>query len=145
MKKYRLTFDTIAQAHEAYCKGHHVGCDNCPILSEAIKTDLSCGEFVERYPDMAIKLMDLEVIDVPPVLTAREWALCKALGARYVSRDDHPFDPDRVELWTDKPGRPGKVWQYNGSARGVASVDARILPSVGPGELVDIENCTVAK
>ncbi len=143
MKKYRLTLENLAQARRAYCAGNRDGnCVDCPIYTEQIKADLSCGEFVERYPDKAAELMGLEVIDVPPVLTEQERALCKMLGAKYVSKEDAdgPFDPDRAELWTDRPERPGKVWQCNGRFRGIASVDARLFPSIEPGELAEIED-----
>ena len=75
MTKDRLTFNTIAQAHRAYCKSNRgSSCAGCPVYAEKVKTDLSCGEFVERYPNKAVELMGLEVIDVP-VLTEQERAM----------------------------------------------------------------------
>ena len=144
MTKYRLTFNTIAQAHWAYCKGHCVGsCDNCSIFPEKVKTDLSCGEFVERYPDKAVELMGLEVIDTP-ALTEQERAMCKAVGAKWVTLDN-PRTPDStpsryVFLWKNKPlhSRSGKYYEAaDGDCFG--NLDKALFPSLVPDDCVAVE------
>lgn len=85
-----------------------------------------------------------EVIRLPR-LTDKELAICKAVGARYVSRVKVPKgDPNMVSLWELKPvccscySDDSITWSGSGL---LAYVDAFLFPSIKPGDCVEVNAC----
>lgn len=71
-----------------------------------------------------------------PKLTEAEISICKAMGAKWVSRDCMSIN---VELWTEKPEEEKnsrEVW-YQGTTM-VAHVVATLFPSISPRDCVEV-------
>lgn len=69
-----------------------------------------------------------------PRLTPEELAICKAVGAKWVSRNKSPED-SFVDLWTDKPKNDGEGYRY---ANQCGFLKARAFPSVHPGDCLEV-------
>lgn len=140
MKKYRMTVDDINVARRIFC---NTECEICPISNSNNGTGIGCCDFSAMYPDKAAELMGLEVVEVTPRLTEQELAICKALGAKWVSRGIEPFNfvEESVQLWSDKPIH---TWKRSYSIEHntvylLASMSAELFASVHPGDLVNVE------
>lgn len=149
MERYKLTFNSIKKAQEAYCHTTNK-CKKCPFYSRVVTGDScpfelheACAEYAAQHPDKAVELMDLEVIDVPE-LTEQERAMCKAVGAKWVTLDN-PRTPDStpsqyVFLWKNKPlhSRSGKYYEAaDGDCFG--NLNKALFPSLVPDDCVSVE------
>lgn len=75
-----------------------------------------------------------------PRLTEKELAICKAVGAKWVSRDKGVLV---VELWRERPEMEGGVTKPTFVADTdcwVADVDCNLFPSVKPGDCICVED-----
>lgn len=68
-------------------------------------------------------------------LTEAELAICKAVGAKWVSRNQ--IGMDALHLWDKKPS--GDRNFYNGDARSLATVAESFFPSLKPGDCICVE------
>ena len=142
MIKYKMTFSDIESARRTFC--NYNSCSCCLINEVRNGTGETCADYCKSHPHEAAAIMGLEIVEVRLKLTDRERALCKALGAKYVSMDGNkpnsPFEVVDVKLWEDKPeySDKGQSWQHNGFTRGVGVLDARLFPSLQPGELAEV-------
>lgn len=76
-------------------------------------------------------------------LTPKEVAICNILGAKYVTMD-RELHAETVDLWSVKPvvdetGEYGYAYNCVNLEGWIASVDSIALPSVHPGDCIDIE------
>lgn len=72
-----------------------------------------------------------------PRLTEAELAICKAVGAKWVSMDNVGIHAD---LWAEEPIRNEKIFVQSPESRGaIASVRSCLFPSVGPGDCICVE------
>ena len=98
-------------------KGNWCNCANEVDLAEII-----------NHPESIIRV---------PSLTEPELAICRAMGAKWVSRDD---DVRSVELWREKPRKTNSgiyVGEQSGSR--IAMVNPSLFPSVEPGDCIEVE------
>lgn len=137
MKKYKMTlmFDSIEAARLVFC--HYIGtqCNKCPIRSFCV------SDTCKVYADKVAKFIGLEVVEVEdkPRLTEQELAICKAVGAKWVSWDKFHIPELRngiVDLWECSPHYNGA--QYSGTGL-LAKVGIELFPSLNPGDLVNVE------
>ena len=138
MKKYLMRLDDIEKARKVFCDAK---CKICPISSFNNSTGMECDNFTAVYPDKAAELMGLEVVEAEDKLhlTEQELAICKALGAKWVSWDKFHIPELRrgiVDLWKCSPHYNGA--QYSGTGL-LARVDIEMFPSLNPGDLVNVE------
>ncbi len=70
-----------------------------------------------------------------PRLTEAEMAICKAVGARWVTRNDTLCSD--VYLWAEKPEKRDNV--YSGEATNLAIVRDELFPSVESGDCIEAE------
>ena len=70
-----------------------------------------------------------------PRLTEQEIAIMRAVGAKWVSRDDNSVI---VNIWSKKPEKHNGGYEMPFSC--VCSIDPRLFPSVHPGECIAVEN-----
>ena len=70
-----------------------------------------------------------------PHLTEPELAICKAVGAKWVSRDK---ESDSVDLWGVKPIKKCGFYKVNGEYP-IATVRDDLFPSVKPGDCICVE------
>ena len=132
MKKYRMTFDSLSDALSGFCTNRRA-CAGCPFDKET--TGESCADYCNAHPEEAVKIIGLEVVEVTPRLTEQELAICKALKAKWASKDDSGLSS---ALWNTKPSRMGGV--YTASKIGpIARVKTYFFPSLRPGDLVNVE------
>lgn len=68
-------------------------------------------------------------------LTEPELAICKAVGARWVSRNQ--IGTNGLHLWDKKPSGNQNFW--NGGATSLATVSESLFPSVRPGDCICVE------
>ena len=85
----------------------------------------------------AEKKNDPALITRRPRLPPSELDICKAVGAKWVSRDTH--DGDTVELYTEKPERGDFGEYYSADDEWIANIDSRLFPSVKPGDCICVE------
>ena len=140
MRKYRMTFDSIDKAYGAFCGQHF--CDSCPLSKESADKKLSCKDFKNSFHDKAAELMGLEVIEVEdkPHLTEAELAICKALGAKWVSRDGEGYNyMGVVKLWREKPQMGNSPCYYLTAGTYIATCELNCFPSLSPGDCVNVE------
>ena len=76
-----------------------------------------------------------ELIIRTPHLTELELAICKAVGAKWVSRDK---ESDSVDLWGVKPIKERGFYKVNGEYP-IATVRDDLFPSVKPGDCICVE------
>ena len=76
-----------------------------------------------------------------PRLTAPEIAIMRAVGAKWVSRDENRYDGS-VDLWMEKP-LYGDGMYNNTCENGLAATihNSALFPSVHPGDCIDLEEC----
>lgn len=74
-----------------------------------------------------------EEINRSPRLTEAELAICKAVGAKWVSRNKVGGYP--LHLWNAKPAENDSCY-FNGNAVSLATVDEKLFPSVKPGDCI---------
>ena len=85
-------------------------------------------------------IMLVDIINHPesiihlPRLTEAELAICRAVGAKWVSRNQ--IGANSLHLWDKKPGGNKNFW--NGDAMSLATVAENLFPSVQPGDLVEV-------
>ena len=143
MRKYKMTFDNIRAVLHGFCDTQD--CDECPLKGVA---DASCDRYFATHPEEAAALIGAEIIEVEdkPRLTEQELAICKALGAKWVSREKYskPYVQDFVLLWQTAPSRSTIdeneheiATHFSGII--IASVSSTLFPSVGEGDLVNVE------
>ena len=134
MKKYKmtLTFDRIKTARDVYCRYMDCQCDICPIngICDPTQIDANAATIVQ-----ASKLMGLELIETGPGLTEPELTICKAVGAKWATRDYSSDDPP-VVLWANEPQRAIKIYM---GCDYIASVRPNLFPSLKPGDCVNVE------
>lgn len=87
-----------------------------------------------------------ELIIHKKTLTEDEIALCKLIGAKWVSRNaSAPFwYIESVDFWDDKPemhiiGKDEKNYYGLKSAKNISFVPANIMPSINPGDCICVE------
>lgn len=138
MKKYKITVDSLNEAHRYFCHNIRNGrCFGCPLSFDNVNRAQWCGRFVQEFPDRAAELMNVEIVEVkePPKLTKRELEICKAVGAKWVSRG---YESENVNLWKSKPLliRGGK------SAIGlfITDMNANLFPNVKPETIIKVED-----
>ena len=72
-------------------------------------------------------------------LTQREMEICKAIGAKWVSRDGkNCYTSDSVDAWTERPEAQirGSFWTRSGVCTRLACFDGSLFPSVQNGECI---------
>ena len=136
-------FEDIKDARSAFCGRVENVCDKCPLSRANNGKGIICLYFVRDYPEKAAELMDLEAIEEEgkPKLTEQELAICKALGARWVSRNECNYD--NVNLWEIEPTKsvntsPRQYIARNGSL--LAAVNVCLFPSLNPGDCINVED-----
>ena len=85
--------------------------------------------------DLTIIISCPEDIIPSPMLTEPELAICKAVGAKWVSRDK---ESDSVDLWGVKPIKERGFYKVNGEYP-IATVRDDLFPSVKPGDCICAE------
>lgn len=140
MKKYLMKLDTLSAALSAFCDKMR-DCDDCPFTGRKIRGE-SCDDYCNAHPEEAAELMGLEVVEVEdkPRLTEQELAICKTLGAKWVSWDKFHIPELRngiVDLWKCSPHYNGA--QYSGTGL-LARVDIELFPSLNPGDCINVED-----
>lgn len=140
MKKYRVTFETLRAAFVGFCDEMRA-CDDCPFTDRKIGNQ-SCDDYCNAHPEETAAIIGAEVVEVEdkPRLTEQELAICKALGARWVSRNECNYD--NVNLWEIEPTKsvntsPRQYIARNGSL--LAAVNVCLFPSLNPGDCVNVE------
>lgn len=101
-------------------------CSGCPL--DGAKTCALCEVDLEKE------------IAVDP-LTPSEMAICRALGAEWVSLDNLSTYGRKVGIWDGKPtkaisGNEIDFFAGESMAKVFAYVDEKIFPSVKPGDLI---------
>ena len=83
MKKYRMTFDSLEEAHGIYCHRRGCkGCTGCPFCDREVNDGTHhCDEFVKLFPNKSAELMGLEVVEEVEVAEGIN-ALGKAVNPR---------------------------------------------------------------
>lgn len=76
-----------------------------------------------------------------PRLTKEELEICRALGAKWVSRDDELGDVVNVDIWDDKPEKSsdGSYMAYKKDTLHIAGINFKIFPSIKPGDCINVE------
>lgn len=148
MKIYKLTFNHPVKAKKAWCEAvmkHN--CISCP-LKVLGGERRACDWIALHQPDKMAAVIDAEVIRVEepvrlePELGQRELAICRAAGAKWVTRESKgsPFGTGDVTLWEQQPTRSKNgVYNANGNFRGIAVMNASVFPSVYPGDCINVE------
>lgn len=77
-------------------------------------------------------------------LTENEIAICKSLGAKWVSKDEGRFGI--VQMWEEEPQKvvyKGHIFyeRKEGSESSIATAKKDKFPSIAPGELICVEDC----
>ncbi len=85
-----------------------------------------------------------ELINRAVNLTPAELAICRALGARWVSRDNSDCTDEWVDVWSARPERKGTVWDA-GHEDHLAAVKVGLFPSLRPGDLAEVPEEREAK
>ena len=108
------------------------------------------GKFKTDPPNMVgSTYMLLEAIERPEIiihqtrLTPDELTICKALGAKWVSRDDEEpsFSFMDVRFWKSMPSKGSRSYYTTESdSDTIALCDAYLFPSLKPGDLVNVED-----
>lgn len=137
MKKYKmtLTFDSVYAAHSVFCRYMDTHCEVCPIH------DICDAMYSEPNPDIenkAAELMGLETVEVTE-LTEAELAICKVLGAKWVSRDDEGYEHTGVRLWTEKPQKENRPYYHTTVGKYIAFCELGCFPSLKAGDCVNVE------
>lgn len=145
MKKYLMRLDTLSAALSAFCDKMR-DCDDCPFTGRKIRGE-SCDDYCNAHPEEAAELMGLEVVEVEepkPRLAEQELAICKALGAKWVSKNE--VCTSNVVFWKNKPkaycqlaGKTSKRFFEAPDSEYIGSVSAEYFPSLNPGDLVNVE------
>lgn len=71
-------------------------------------------------------------------LTGFETSIMRAMGARWASRDDGPSDDGWVSLWAERPEYQKGIY-FVELGCSLARVHQGKFPSVGPGDLIELE------
>ncbi len=133
MKKYRLTLNSLLDVLHFF---DVQGCDVCPLKDKAIGSK-SCYEYCQTHPEEAAALIGYEIIEVESKLTEQELAICKAVGAKWVSRNELG---DTVSLWESKPVLfPEAKRCYYSNGKFIACMPLKLFPSLNSGDLVNVE------
>ncbi len=78
-----------------------------------------------------------------PRLTEPEIAIMRAVGAKWVSRDEYA---DQVDLWSQEPVNKYNsgvyIWGPEAKSGYIGEVRASLFPSVRPGDLIGLEETT---
>lgn len=108
------------------------------------------GKFKTDPPNMVgSTYMLLEAIERPEIiihqtrLTPDELTICKALGAKWVSRDDEEpsFSSMDVRFWKSMPSKGSRSYYTTESdSDAIALCDAYLFPSLKSGDLVNVED-----
>lgn len=142
MKKYRMTFTTgdMRTIAQIFCD-QHKECSDCPISLANNGVAVDCEDFAEKNPTIAAKLMGLKIVEIEddsPKLTAMELAFCRAVGAKWVSRDKE-YDMF-VRLWCEKPECINNSHYISDSDMSlVGKLVCNAFPSVKPGDCIKVE------
>lgn len=62
MKKYKMIFNNLKEAHNAYCHKQQQYCGTCPLDYHIV--GVSCIELVKKHHAKAAKIMGLEIEEV---------------------------------------------------------------------------------
>ena len=102
------------------------------------------GDFVKEnsasFGDAALLCFAInhpESIIRAPRLTEPELAICKAVGAKWVSRDGNSVN--RVELWTARPEQSGNCICAGTEDEFIARFNCTLFPSVNKGDCIEVE------
>lgn len=141
MKKFAMMFEDIKDARSAFCGRVENVCDKCPLSRANNGKGIICLYFVRDYPEKAAELMDLEAIEEEgkPKLTEQELAICKLVGAKWVSRDGTHPGWENVCLWISKPEYQEKTYCGADLDDDIATFSTDYFPSLEPGDLVNVE------
>lgn len=108
------------------------GCKNCKFVTSGYKC-----KFMDFFPcRWAEQLVEAEAEYDDDVLTDEEAAICKASGAKYVTRDKTK-NSELVVLWDHIPEICTLEGNYGGTF--IAQYDRKYFPSVNPGDIIEIE------
>lgn len=98
------------------------------------------GEPELSYWKISYAINHPESIIRAPRLTDPEIAIMRAVGAKWVSRNENTRLYVRVTLWAEKPEKSEKgVFYGDGS---LACVNTELFPSVHPGDCISAEEAT---
>ena len=80
-----------------------------------------------------------------PHLTEPELAICKAVGAKWVSMNAIGIGKSRVTLWDDKPMFDGSMFYITEDDESfiavstIGRINQNLFPSVHPGDLIPVD------
>lgn len=137
MKKYKITVDSLDKAHRYFCRNIRNGrCFGCPLSFDNFNRAMWCGRFVQEFPDRAAELMGVEIIETDnPKLSKQEVELCKAVGAKWISRG---YKSKEVSLWKSKPllirGDKSVIGLF------ITDMNANLFPNVKPETIIKVED-----
>lgn len=116
---------TLAQAKE-HCRnfrlshaGHCEEVGTCELRSRHI-----CGDWPHEWEIVRDRL------------TPEELEICRAIGAKWASKDRHKMS--NIEFWKDKPVLSGDGFTYSGGER-LAYLPCHCLPSLKPGDCICVD------
>lgn len=137
MKKYKITVDSLNEAHRYFCRNIRNGrCFGCPLSFDNFNHPIGCGSFVQEFPDRAAELMGVEAVEVyNSKLTKQEVDICKAVGAKWVSRG---CKSEVVSLWKSKPLRICGDKHIIGLF--ITDMSANLFPTVKPKTIIKVED-----
>lgn len=113
-------------------------CDAIFMMPGWKNSEGACQEHSWATNDFDMPVFD-DMSNVGNRLTQSELAICRVLGAKWVSRSlqDSAYS-DEVWLWSRKPKWDGHLWdesdEYN-----IAMVNSKKFPSIRPGDCVCVE------
>lgn len=115
---------TLTQVKE-YCRKHNETCSKCALNVNGNGFRM-CGYFVREWK-----------LEPKPKLTQQELEICKALGAKYVTRDC--LGSTKPHLWAFKPVKVAGCYSCV-DTHSLAIVSAKLFPSVKPGDCICVED-----
>lgn len=141
-----FTANKLPMALAIFCSGRICERQSCPIFAKQNGV-LNCHIFVRDNPDKAAELMGLEVVEVEdkdkPRLTEQELAICKAVGAKWVSRDEG--EAPYVRLYKSEPYKKTDIrgntyyTERDSESEHIGNIDVSIFSSLNCGDLVNVE------
>lgn len=72
-------------------------------------------------------------------LTDNELALCRMIGAKWVSRDSSNVLEDNVDFWSDRPTNDNGIFDGVEDVS-LAAVKPTLMPSINPGDCICVED-----
>ena len=88
------------------CACFDVGCDGCPLNKENVKRTVDCNTFINKNPDIAVKIVEQWSKEHPVMTNEGEWIPC---SERLPESDKKVLVQTKDGLMTD--GRwTGDIW-----------------------------------